>query len=185
MHMSTDAATTSTTTTAPAATTPAEGTTPTTDDGKGGKAAVLADLATERDKRQALETQIAALQTAQQAQTDALAKAFGLKPEETSDVSALASQVTALQEQFAQTQHDNLVLTVANEHGISDKDDLALLADAKDEAAVRRLAERIAKAGEGTSHIPKPDLTQGGSSAGGAARTPAQEFGDFINRQLS
>lgn len=154
------------------------------DEGKGGKAAVLADLATERDKRQALETQIQELQTAQQKQTDALAKAFGLTSEETSDVSALAAQVTTLQQDFAKTQHTNVVLSVANEHGISDKDDLALLADAKDEAAVRRLAARIAKAGEGNSHTPKPDLTQGGKGGTGQGGDPAQDFANFIGTQL-
>lgn len=153
-----------------------------TDDGKGGKAAVLADLATERDKRQALETQIAELQTAQKAQADALAKAFGLKPEETSDTATLAAQVTALQEQFSQTQHQNAVLSVANQHGISDKDDLALLEAAKDEQAMRRLATRLAKAND--TNTPKPDLTQGGKGGNGQGSSPEQDFANFLGAQL-
>lgn len=165
--------------TAPAATTQ------TGDDGKGGKAAVLADLATERDKRQELEQQVQTLTKAQQAQTDALAKAFGIKPEETSDTSALAAQVTTLQEQFAQTQHQNAVLSVANEHGITDKDDLTLLTSVKDEATMRTLAARIQKASE-TPGTPKPDRTQGGS--GGeptGSSSPEQDFATFLSGQLS
>jgi cell division protein FtsL len=131
-----------------------------------------------------LEQKLNDIRDQQKAQTDAIAKAFGIAPEETSDVSALTSQVTSLQEQFAKTTHTNTVLAVANEHGISDKDDLALLMDAKDEQAVRRLAERIAKAGESTPHTPKPDLTQGGKGGSGKDGSPEQQFADFIGNQL-
>lgn len=153
-----------------------------TEDGKGSKQAVLADLASERDKRQDLERQVQALQAAQAAQSEALAKAFGLKPEETSDVSVLASQVAALQKQFADTQRQNAVLSVANEHGITGKDDLDLLASVADEAKMRALAGRI-KASDGTPGTPKPDLSQGGKDAPGAAG-PAQDFANFIKQAL-
>lgn len=64
------------------------------DDGKGGKAAILADLAKERDARQALEQKIAEAETSRQAQLDALAKALGLKPDDTPpDPAALTRQV--------------------------------------------------------------------------------------------
>lgn len=132
-----------------------------------------------------LEQKLNDLRDQQKNQTDALAKAFGLAPEETSDVTALTAQVTTLQQQFSQTQHTNTVLAVANEHGISDKDDLALLMDAKDEAAVRRLAGRIAKAGESNTHTPKPDLTQGGKGGSGQGGSPEQQFADFIGNQLT
>lgn len=64
------------------------------DDGKGGKDAILADLAKERDKRQALEQTVNDLKTAQQSQMDALAKALGLKPDDTPpDLDALTAQI--------------------------------------------------------------------------------------------
>lgn len=172
-----DTTTTPTTTTAPVTET-APG-----DDGKGGKAAVLADLATERDKRQALETQIQELQQAQQKQTDALAKAFGLKPEETSE-SKLAEQVTELRQQFNQTRHTNAVQSVALELGISDKDDLATLQSVTDEAVMRTVAARIAKGNESTSSTPKPDLTQGGKGGTGQGGSPEQDFATFLGQQI-
>lgn len=144
--------------------TPAAATPDPADDGKGGKAAVLADLATERDKRQALEQQVRDLQQAQQTQTDALAQAFGLKPEDTSDVSKLAHQIGDLQRQFAETQHANSVLSLANEFRITEKGDLDLLASVTDPSTMRNVAARIAKTADSTPGTPKPDLSQGGSS---------------------
>lgn len=68
------------------------------DDGKGGKDAILADLAKERDKRQGLEARISEMETTQQAQLDAIAKALGLKSEDTPpDPEALTAQVQAEQ----------------------------------------------------------------------------------------
>jgi hypothetical protein len=63
------------------------------DDGKGGKDAILADLAKERDKRQELEGKL----TEQQAQMDAIAKALGLKEDTPPDPEALTAQVEAEQ----------------------------------------------------------------------------------------
>lgn len=70
---------------------------PDPDAGKGGKEAVLADLAKERDARQALEQKVTDLQTAQQTQLDAIAKALGLKQDEPPDPAKLAEQVTTEQ----------------------------------------------------------------------------------------
>ena len=67
---------------APAAEAPTEPTGDKPDEGKGGKDAVLADLAKERDKRQALEQKYAEAQQTQQQQLDAIAKALGLKSED-------------------------------------------------------------------------------------------------------
>lgn len=61
---------------------PAPPTDPPADDGKGGKDAILADLAKERDARQALQKQVADMQAAQQAQMDAFATALGVKKED-------------------------------------------------------------------------------------------------------
>lgn len=74
------------------------------DDGKGGKDAILADLARERDKRQALETSVADMQAKQQEQMDALAKALGLKTDEPPDPEKLAAQVTVEQDKARDAQ---------------------------------------------------------------------------------
>lgn len=156
------------------------------EEGRGGKQAVLADLAAERDKRQQLETEIANIKAAQASQAEALAKAFGVKPEETSDVTRLASQVQALNEQFQATQRQNLVLTVAAEHGITDAGTLTDLAKITDEEAMRSLAARIAKSDEDRTNTGRlvPDYTQGGRTSSGTEQTPGQQFAAFINRQL-
>jgi len=71
---------------------------PPADDGKGGKDAILADLAKERDKRQSLETQLQTFQTTQQQQMDAIAKALGLKSDdEPPDPTKLTEQIAAEQ----------------------------------------------------------------------------------------
>lgn len=93
--------------------------TQTTDDGKGGKSAVLADLAKERDARQALEQQIADLKKAQEDQTAALAAALGVKAEDASGdaTTALAEQVKALQAQMAATEREATILKLAANPG--------------------------------------------------------------------
>ncbi len=101
--------------TAPAGTTSSTGTGAATaagDDGKGGKEQVLADLAKERDQRQALQQTVQEMQAKQDAQAKAFAAALGLKPEETS-VDALAAQVKAMQDTLLQTQTTNLRQKVA------------------------------------------------------------------------
>lgn len=73
---------------------------PPSDDGKGGKDAVLADLAKERDKRQELEGKLTEFQTTQQRQMDAIAKALGLKQDDAPpDPATLTAQITEAQEQ--------------------------------------------------------------------------------------
>lgn len=84
------------------------------DEGKGGKDAILADLAKERDKRQALEQSFQQMKDQQEAQSKALAAALGLKSEETS-VETLAAQVKQMQEHLLQTQTTNLRQQVALE----------------------------------------------------------------------
>lgn len=65
--------------------------------GAGGKEQILADLASERDKRQQLEAQLQQAQQSQQSQLDAIAKALGLKGDEPPDPDKLASQLTSEQ----------------------------------------------------------------------------------------
>lgn len=81
----------------------------------GGKDALLADLAKERDKRQALEKSIADMQQAQKDQMSKLAQAFGLTSADdgATGADALAQQVTDLQQQFAATQRKATILELA------------------------------------------------------------------------
>ena len=64
-------------------------------DRAGGERAVLADLARERDRRQALEREIADVKSAQQTQLDAIAKALGLKDDAKVDPDALAAELAS------------------------------------------------------------------------------------------
>lgn len=175
----------------PDTTTPAAGTATTDsaqDDGRGGKAAILADLARERDNRQALEQQIQQLQTAQQVQRDAFAQALGLKPEETSDVAKVAQQVADLQRLFTESQHENAVLAVANQFGISDQEDLKLLRSVMDADTMRTIAARIGQqpgSPQQSAPGPRPDLSQGPKPNGGAPASPEQDFASFLQKQLS
>lgn len=79
------------------ATPPSPTPSPADDDGKGGKDAILADLAKERDKRQSIEKQLADAQSAQQTTLDNIAKALGLKSDETPDPEKLTAQLTTEQ----------------------------------------------------------------------------------------
>jgi hypothetical protein len=67
--------------------------------------------------------------------------------------------VTTLQQQVAAMQRDTAVERVARSHGITDDTDVDLLRNAKDEATMLRLAERL-KAST-TPSSPAPDPSQG------------------------
>jgi hypothetical protein len=85
------------------------------DDGKGGKEAILADLAKERDKRQKAEQ-------AQQATLDGIAKALGLKPEDTPpDAAKLTEQVTAEQTRANAAERKLAVFLAAGDHDANAK----------------------------------------------------------------
>lgn len=116
---------------------------------KGGQAQILADLASERDKRQAIETQLTTIQTA-------LASAFGIDAGKQPSADELVADV---QKQLTAMQHQSLVDRVARIHGITETDDLEFLASAKDEEQMGRFAARLkAASAPGT---PKPDGSQG------------------------
>lgn len=93
------------------------------DDGKGGKAAVLADLAAERDKRQALEQTVADLQKKNEDQWSSLLTGLGVKPETTSGadpVETLTQQVQQIQTQLAESNRKAAILQVAAAPGTTD-----------------------------------------------------------------
>lgn len=87
------------------------------DEGKGGKDAILADLAKERDKRQELEKQIEALKSSTISRDD-LAKALGVAPEETSDADKLAEQLASITSRIDAAEKRAALLESAAEKGI-------------------------------------------------------------------
>lgn len=90
------------------------------EEGKGGKDAVLADLARERDKRQELETRLAQFEQSQKDQMSALAKAFGIENKEeagATGVDVLTDQVKTIQDQLAASERKAAVLQAAANPG--------------------------------------------------------------------
>lgn len=88
-----------------------------------------------------------------------------------------ADLVARLQEQLDRLTHDNLVSDVARRHKITNDDDLALLATARDADAMDKLAARLApkaddgdKSRPGKPGTPKPDPSQGKGAGSGAVR---------------
>jgi hypothetical protein len=90
------------------------------------KDAVLADLAKERDARQALEQQLKQVQDAQKKQNEALASAFGLKQEPNPDdpaetVKSLQEQITQMRNDAADDRYEALKDRLAAHFGIDEK----------------------------------------------------------------
>ena len=126
-------------------------------------------LAAERDARKKSDQKVAALE----AQFAKLAEAFGVKPDESK--SDGADKVDALAKAVDTILHNSTVDRVARDHGITDKDDLALLAEQATGEAMEKLAKRLQPAktnDDGTKskrRPPAPDHTQG---RGGEKPTP-------------
>lgn len=114
--------------------------------GDGGKKALQA----ERDARKALENEMADLKKS-------IAEAFGVKPSADKDSDVLAT----VQTELADMRHEAAVLRFANQHQITDADDLALLGGVKDADAMGKLAARLAAKKDDGPGTPKPDLSQG------------------------
>lgn len=123
--------------------------------GDGGKKALEA----EREARKQAEADLADLRKNFEGFQAKLSEAFGVKSA-TGDGDDAVSQ---LQQQLNTMQHETAVYRLAAQHEITDEVDLELLKSATDEAAMTKLAERLAAkaAAPGT---PKPDATQGGGS---------------------
>lgn len=113
--------------------------------GDGGKKALQA----ERDARKALETELADFKKS-------IAEAFGAKPAD-KDADVLAT----VQQSLSEIKRESAVLRLANEHQITDKDDLELLAATHDPDAQSKLAARLAAKKDDGPGTPKPDLSQG------------------------
>ncbi len=169
---------------APTATEPAAGGNPQATSETDWQAKFEAQQKVNRD----LEAKFNGLRDSQSAQSEALAKALGLKPEETSDIAVLSATVSTLQDQFTQSQLANTVLTIAAENGITEQADIDLLRSVKDEATMRTIAARIKSAAPGSdpaspSPGPRPDLTQGASGTPSAG-DPATEFAHFLGAHM-
>jgi len=132
--------------------------------GEGGKKA----LESEREARKQAEKQAESLKGEFDGFKKALAEGLGIK---TDGGDKGEDALTAVQNQLAAMQREAAVLRLANEHKITDKEDMALLASAKDDDAMKKLAERLAPTepeGDARSpRKPKPDRTQGGGAGGG------------------
>ena len=116
-------------------------------------------LESEREARKQAEADLANLRKDFDGFKTELSKAFGIQPA-TGDG---ADAVSQLQQQLNTMQHETAVYRLAAQHEITDQEDLELLKSATDEAAMTKLAQRLAAkaAAPGT---PKPDATQGGGS---------------------
>lgn len=112
-------------------------------------------LKAEREAREAIERQLNQLKSG-------LASALGVDQKDAK--SSTDDVLASVQQQLAAMQHDNLVLSVANSHQITDEDDLALLRTIKDGDALRRLAARL-----------KPSETSGGDDAQQKRRVPTAD----------
>ena len=172
---------------APPAETPKDDTTPPPadppkdgDDGKGGKSAILADLAKERDARQSLEQQVKDLQAAQQTQLDGIAKALGLKTDDTPpDPAKLTEQLTTEQ---AKARDAQVQLAVYRNASAGNADPDALLdsasflrtvaeIDPTDSAAVTAAIKAAVEANpryKAGDSIPSPGQAGIGVAGGGA-----------------
>jgi hypothetical protein len=113
-------------------------------------------------------------EAAAKAQREALAKALGLGPDEATDADKLASQVTDLSDRLTELTKANLVLTIGK--GLSE-DDQALLAALPDEATMRTVAARLAKAAEG-EQAPGFQPLGGQGQGGGKGPTLAQQVAE-------
>lgn len=123
--------------------------------GEGGKKALEA----EREARKQAEADLATLRKDFDGFKTELSKAFGIQSATDQGTDA----VSQLQQQLSTIQHETAVYRLAAKHEITDEADLELLKSATDEAAMTKLAERLA-AKAAAPGIPKPDATQGGGS---------------------
>ena len=116
----------------------------------------------EREARKKAEQDLASLRTEFDGFKTSLTEAFGVKPDKDKDDN---ETLATIQQQLADMRGESEVLRLANEHSITDKDDLELLSSAKDSEARSKLAVRLAAKADDTDPKkkpgPRPDLTQG------------------------
>lgn len=132
---------------------------------------------------------IKALTAEREARKAAEAKVATFEAREAEAAKASLSEVERAQAEKAETakERDDAKAElsrykVAAKHGITDEDDLELLAAAPDEATMERLAARMASSG--AAKTPKPDLSQGAKGSEKKAST-GDQFADFFTKNLS
>lgn len=122
--------------------------------GEPGKRALTA----ERARAAAAEKAAADTRTELADFKQALASALGVKTDD-GNTDVLAS----VQQQLAQMQRDNVVLALANEHGITDKSDLELLKGSSLQGdALAAMAARLKPASPSGTPLPDPSQGPGG-----------------------
>ncbi len=124
----------------------------------------VSELVAERDERKKLRDELSQFKSA-------LGAALGIAPED-DKTDQQADLLANVQEQIQGMQREAAVLKLANAHRITDEADLELLSSAKDDEAMKRLAERLAPTADESDNSsvkrrPKPDPSQGGGSGGG------------------
>lgn len=132
------------------------------------KAAVLADLAKERDARQQLQAEVNELKPLK-AQMEAFAQVFAPKDAPPDEVELT---LTSIQERLDKADRAALVERVARQHSLTDDADVAILAAIGDPSAMEAAAKRLqaAAAPADGRRIPKPDRGLGHS--GGDEKLP-------------
>ena len=139
-------------------------------------AAGLKALQTERDARKALETQLADLKS-KQIDPKKLAEALGL--EVPKDAKSTGEEIlTGLQQQLADMKHETALYRIAAKHSITDADDIEILKGVKDEAAMEKLATRLAKKVDAPPvdpKKPKVDKSQHRGAGDGGKATSVQQ----------
>ena len=118
-------------------------------------------LKSERDARKAVAAELATLK-------QGLAAALG--GNEDGGKPSTDDALAAITSQLADMKHENTVLALANQHKITDTDDIDLLRATRDGDALAKLAARLATTpaptggdgGKSKPGTPKPDPTQGG-----------------------
>ena len=124
----------------------------------------------QRDARKKSDQKVAALE----AQFAKLAEAFGVKPDESKPDGA--DKVDALAKAVDTILHNSAVDRVARDHGITDKDDLALLAEQATGEAMEKLAKRLQPAtneddgAKPKRRTPPPDPSQGRGGGSDSAK---------------
>lgn len=128
-------------------------------------------LKAEREARKAAEARIAEFES-----KEAEAAKANL-----SEIERAQAEAREAQEARDKASAELSVYKLAAKHGITDEDDLELLAAAPDDATREKLASRISSAG--TASKPKPDLSQGAKGSDKKSST-GEQFASFFENQL-
>lgn len=150
---------------------------PVTDSPKGGKEAVLADLAKERKARQAVQERLKELEPL-------AAKAKALEDAQKSETERLTEQLEQFKAQAAKAEAENLRLKVATESGLPA--DLHEFLVGSDEDELRAKAQKLmaATAAATAPRAPAPDPTQGAKPGQGTAQLTRADLARMTPQEI-